>query len=276
MNNTETTELVMNVPQKRAHQLQEFNKLLDIMDELRAKCPWDGSQTFDSLRTLTIEETYELADAIISKNMPDIKKELGDVLLHIIFYAKIADEQSEFDIADVIDALNQKMIYRHPHVFGGVNAPTADDVSRNWEQLKLKEKGRKSNVLEGVPASLPALVKAYRMQEKTSSSGFDWEKPEQVWDKVNEELAEFSAEMQANPKSEAAKNEFGDLLFSLVNAGRLYKINPEDALERTNQKFLRRFNYVEQKIKEQGKQLRDCDLAEMDKYWNEAKSLENK
>lgn len=246
------------------------------MDELRAKCPWDGSQTFDSLRTLTIEETYELADAIISKNMPDIKKELGDVLLHIIFYAKIADEQSEFDIADVIDALNQKMIYRHPHVFGGVNAPTADDVSRNWEQLKLKEKGRKSNVLEGVPASLPALVKAYRMQEKTSSSGFDWEKPEQVWDKVNEELAEFSAEMQANPKSEAAKNEFGDLLFSLVNAGRLYKINPEDALERTNQKFLRRFNYVEQKIKEQGKQLRDCDLAEMDKYWNEAKSLENK
>ena len=258
----------------RKEQLEAFGQLLDIMDELREKCPWDRKQTFESLRIQTIEETYELTDAIIENDMDEVKKELGDILLHVVFYAKMGSEQGEFDIADVINSLCQKLIYRHPHVFGEEKANNAEEVLQNWEQLKLKEKGRKPNVLSGVPKSLPALVKAYRVQDKTHSVGFDWEKREQVWGKVEEELQEFKAELLKNSDSEETKAEFGDLLFSIINAGRLYKINPENALEKTNQKFIRRFNYVENQILKSGKTLKDTSLQEMDKLWNDAKKQE--
>lgn len=258
----------------RKEQLEAFGQLLDIMDELREKCPWDRKQTFESLRIQTIEETYELTEAIIENDMDEVKKELGDILLHVVFYAKMGSEQGKFDIADIINSLCQKLIYRHPHVFGEEKANNAEEVLQNWEQLKLKEKGRKPNVLSGVPKSLPALVKAYRVQDKTHSVGFDWENREQVWEKVDEELQEFKAELLKNPDSEETKAEFGDLLFSIINAGRLYKINPENALEKTNQKFIRRFNYVENQILESGKTLKDTSLQEMDKLWNDAKKQE--
>ena len=257
----------------RKEQLEAFGQLLDIMDELREKCPWDRKQTFESLRIQTIEETYELTEAIIDNNMDEVKKELGDLLLHIVFYAKMGSEQGRFDIADVINSLCQKLIYRHPHVFGNEKANSAEAVLQNWEQLKLKEKGRKPTVLSGVPKSLPALVKAYRIQDKTHSIGFDWEDREQVWAKVEEELAEFKSEMTSNPDSEETKAEFGDLIFSLINAARLYKINPENALEKTNQKFIRRFNYVEDQILKNGRTLKETSLAEMDRLWNEAKNV---
>lgn len=258
----------------RKEQLEAFGQLLDIMDELREKCPWDKKQTFESLRIQTIEETYELTEAIIDNDMDEVKKELGDILLHVVFYAKMGSEQGKFDIADVINSLCQKLIYRHPHVFGDEKANSAEAVLQNWEQLKLKETGRKPNVLSGVPKSLPALVKAYRIQDKTHSIGFDWQDREQVWDKVEEEIGEFKEELLADPTSEKAKNEFGDLLFSLINAGRLYKINPENALEKTNIKFIKRFNYIENKMLESGKTLKDATLEEMDRLWNEAKGLE--
>ncbi len=257
----------------RKEQLEAFGQLLDIMDELREKCPWDRKQTFESLRVQTIEESYELTEAILANDMDEVKKELGDLLLHIVFYAKMGSEQGKFDIADVINSLCQKLIYRHPHVFGDEKANSAEAVLQNWEQLKLKEKGRKPSVLSGVPKSLPALVKAYRIQDKTHSVGFDWPEREQVWAKVEEELQEFKTELQADPSSKATESEFGDLLFSLVNAARLYKINPENALDSTNLKFISRFNYLEEQIKENGKTLKDSTLEEMDRLWNEAKKV---
>jgi MazG family protein len=257
----------------KKEQLEAFGNLLDIMDELREKCPWDRKQTLESLRKLTIEETYELGDAIIERNLVEIKKELGDILLHIVFYAKIGDEMNSFDIADVINGLNEKLIYRHPHVFGDVSVADATQVEENWEALKLKEKGRKKKVLEGVPDSLPALIKANRIQEKVRGVGFDWEEREQVWDKVKEELAEVEHELKVNDQARL-EQEFGDLLFSLVNAARLYDIDPETALERTNRKFIRRFNYLEEKTLGNGRSLHDMSLEEMDKYWEEAKKLD--
>jgi XTP/dITP diphosphohydrolase len=248
--------------------LEEFKRLLDIMDELRAKCPWDKEQTMESLRHLTIEETYELADSILEGKYNDIKKELGDILLHIVFYAKIASEQKQFDIADVISSLCEKLIYRHPHVFGSVEVENSDDVKNNWENLKIKE-GSKS-ILAGVPVSLPALVKAHRIQDKVRSVGFDWDDRAQIWDKVDEEFNELQQEFEGgdHQKMEA---EFGDLLFSLVNAARLYNIDPEMALERTNKKFIRRFNYVESHTLKKGKSLQDMSLDEMNVFWEEAK-----
>jgi len=257
----------------RKEQLEAFGQLLDIMDELREKCPWDRKQTFESLRVQTIEESYELTEAILANDMDEVKKELGDLLLHIVFYAKMGSEQGKFDIADVINSLCQKLIYRHPHVFGDEKANSAEAVLQNWEQLKLKEKGRKPSVLSGVPKSLPALVKAYRIQDKTHSVGFDWPEREQVWAKVEEELQEFKTELQADPSLKATESEFGDLLFSLVNAARLYKINPENALDSTNLKFISRFNYLEEQIKKNGKTLKDTTLEEMDRLWNEAKKV---
>lgn len=251
--------------------LAAFERLLIMMDELREKCPWDKKQTIESLRHLTIEETYELADAIIDKDMPNIKKELGDILLHIVFYARIASETKEFDIADVINTLCDKMISRHPHIYGDVKVENEQDVKENWEKLKLKE-GNKS-VLGGVPVSLPSLVKASRIQDKARAVGFDWEKPEQVWEKVEEEISELKHEVDAQTSIEKIEGEFGDVLFSLVNYGRFLKINPEDALEKTNKKFIKRFQYLEQEAGKQGKKLADMTLAEMDVYWNKAKEL---
>ena len=251
--------------------LAAFERLLIMMDELREKCPWDKKQTIESLRHLTIEETYELADSIIEKDMTNIKKELGDILLHIVFYARIASETNEFDIADVINALCDKMISRHPHIYGDVTVENEQDVKENWEKLKLKE-GNKS-VLAGVPVSLPSLVKASRIQDKARAVGFDWEKPEQVWEKVEEEISELKHEVESNAAIEKLEDEFGDVLFSLVNYGRFLKINPEDALEKTNKKFIKRFQYLEHEAEKQGKKLADMTLAEMDVYWNEAKKL---
>ncbi len=253
--------------------LESFEKLLHIMDELREKCPWDKKQTNESLRTLTIEETYELADAIIKNDTPSLKKELGDLLLHIVFYAKIGDENKQFNIKDVIDSLNEKLIYRHPHIFGNTQVNNAREVEENWERLKLKEKGGNKSVLEGVPDSLPALVKANRIQEKARGVGFDWENREQVWDKVQEEINEVKTEIDSldQDKIEA---EFGDLLFSIINTARLYGVNPENALERTNRKFIKRFNYLEEKTIKQGKDLKNMSLEEMDVIWEEAKKLE--
>ena len=249
-----------------------FLKLLKIMDELREQCPWDKKQTIESIRHLTIEETYELSDAILKNNMPEIKKELGDILLHIIFYSRIASETKTFDIKDVIDALCEKLIFRHPHIYGDVKADTEDQVKQNWEQLKQKEKGGNTSVLSGVPNSMPALLKAYRIQEKARAVGFDWEDPSEVYKKVKEELNEFEAEIK-NKNMQAAEKEFGDVLFSLINYARFLNINPEDALEQTNKKFIKRFGYMESKVKEQGKQIADCKLEELDIYWNEAKKL---
>jgi len=245
--------------------LDQFTRLLKIMDDLREKCPWDKKQTIESLRTLTIEETYELADAISKKDMLELKKEIGDVLLHLVFYSKIASETNDFDMGDVIDSLCNKLIVRHPHIYGDVKAETEEDVRRNWEQIKLRE-GNKS-VLAGVPEALPALVKAIRIQEKARAVGFDWDKKEQVWDKVQEEMQEFLEE--TDPQK--AESEFGDLIFSLVNYARFVGINPENALEQTNKKFIYRFNYLESQSAKDGKKLSDMSLEEMDKYWNEAK-----
>lgn len=255
----------------RSEKLEAFGRLLDILDELRVKCPWDRKQTNESLRTNTIEETYELCEALMRDDEVNIKKELGDLLLHIVFYAKIGDEKGEFDIKDVCDSLCDKLIFRHPHVFGTVEADTAGKVEQNWEQLKLKEKGGNKTVLGGVPASLPSIVKAHRIQDKARNIGFDWEEREQVWDKVNEEFNELKAEIN-NMDADKMEAEFGDLFFSLINAARLYKINPDNALERTNLKFIRRFNYLEEKTKEQGRSLKEMTLAEMDEIWNEAKA----
>jgi len=254
--------------------IKEFQRLLEIMDELRAKCPWDKKQTLESLRKLTIEETYELGDAILQNDLQEIKKELGDLMLHIVFYAKIGSEKGEFDIGDVLEGINKKLIYRHPHIFGDVDVDgSAKKVEENWEALKLKEKGGNKRVLEGVPAAMPALVKANRIQEKVRGVGFDWEYKEQVWDKVKEEVDELSHEInQANKdKTEA---EFGDLLFAMVNAARLYGIDPEAALERTNLKFIKRFNYLESKTMLKGRSLHEMNLAEMDEIWEEAKKEE--
>jgi len=247
-----------------------FERLLTVMNELREKCPWDKKQTMDSLRYLTIEELYELSDAILEKNKNEIKEELGDILLHIVFYAKIASETNDFTITDVINSICDKLIERHPHIYGDVTVNNEEDVKQNWEKIKLKE-GNKS-VLSGVPKTLPALVKAMRIQEKARGVGFDWENKNQVWEKVLEEIEEFKTEIdQPNPNKENIENEFGDVLFSLINYARFNNINPEDALERTNKKFIHRFQYMEEKIKASGKTISDCKLEEMDKYWNEAK-----
>ncbi len=258
---------------EKEQKMQVFGKLLSVMDELREKCPWDREQTNETLRKLTIEEVYELGDAILENNTQEIKKELGDILLHIVFFAKIGEEQGQFDIGDVINHLIDKLIYRHPHVFGTTEVANSTQVIQNWEALKLKEKGRNKRVLEGVPMALPALVKANRIQEKVRGVGFDWEFKEQVWDKVREELAELEVEVKAGRVKEM-EQEFGDLLFSIVNTARLYGIDPESALERTNQKFIRRFNYLEEQTLVKGKSLHDMNLAEMDVYWNEAKKFD--
>ena len=257
----------------RDYKLEAFGALLDVLDELRIKCPWDAKQTNESLRPHTIEEAMELADALINNSVSDIEKELGDVLLHIIFYAKIADEKGQFDIADVCDALRKKLIFRHPHVFGTTHVDNTDQVLQNWEQLKLKEKGGNKSVLAGVPNSLPSLIKAFRIQEKAANVGFDWDSPEQVWDKVKEEIAEVEREIRSGNAANL-ENEFGDLLFSIVNAARLYKVHPDTALEHTNKKFIFRFNYVESQAKAAGKALNEMTLAEMDQLWDEAKTLE--
>ena len=251
--------------------LKAFERLLTIMDELREQCPWDKKQTIESLRHLTIEETYELSDAILDKDMLNIKKELGDVLLHIVFYARIASETNDFNIADVINSLCEKLISRHPHIYGDVKVENEEQVKENWEKLKLKE-GNKS-VLGGVPKSLPSLIKASRIQEKARAVGFDWEKPEQVWEKVQEEIAEFKHEVEQKSSKEKMEGEFGDVLFSLINYARFNDINPEDALEKTNRKFIKRFQYLESEAAKAGKQLSDMTLAEMDVYWNKAKEL---
>ena len=246
----------------KEYRLEAFGKLLDILDCLREKCPWDRKQTNESLRCNTIEEVYELSNALLKSETDEIKKELGDVLLHIVFYSKIADEKGQFDIADVCDALCQKLIYRHPHVFGEVSVKGSDEVEDNWEQLKLKEKDGNKTVLSGVPEALPALIKAERIQEKAAHAGFDWEKPEDVWEKVKEEIGEVEAELRSDD-TKRREDEFGDLLFSIINAARLYKVNVENALEHTNRKFIDRFNYIERKAKEQGKTVNQLELAEM-------------
>ena len=254
----------------RADQLKAFDRLLTIMNELREQCPWDKKQTMQTLRHLTIEETYELGDAILDNDLEEVKKELGDLMLHLVFYAKIGSETNDFDIADVLNTVCEKLIHRHPHIYGDVKVENEDDVKRNWENLKLKE-GKKS-VLEGVPNSLPALVKANRIQDKVAGVGFDWEQPEQVWEKVEEELSEFKEEVQKGNK-DAMESEFGDVLFSMVNYARFLKINPENALERTNKKFSKRFVYLEEKAKSLNKELKDMTLTEMDVFWEEAKKL---
>lgn len=259
----------------RKEQMASFERLLEIMDELREKCPWDQKQTFESLRKLTIEEVYELGDAILRSDLNEVKKELGDMLLHIVFYAKIGSELNSFDIGDVINNLIDKLIYRHPHVFSTTEVSNAREVEENWEALKLTEKDRGRRVLEGVPASLPALVKANRIQEKARGVGFDWEQKEQVWDKVKEELKEFEIEVRANNQKNM-ECELGDLIFSVVNAARLYDLDPESALERTNQKFIRRFNYLEEQTLLKGKSLHKMSLEDMDVYWEEAKKDEKK
>lgn len=257
----------------REEKLEAFGRFLDILDELRVKCPWDKKQTNESLRPNTIEEVYELCDALMKNDANNICKELGDVLLHVAFYAKIASEKDEFDIKDVCDKLSDKLVFRHPHVFGNVQADTPEKVSENWEQIKLKEKDGNKSVLSGVPDAFPSLIKAYRIQDKARNVGFDWEEREQVWAKVKEEIGEFEAEVGRMDK-EKAESEFGDVLFSLINAARLYKINPDNALERTNQKFIRRFNYLEEHTIKAGRKLTDMTLAEMDAIWEEAKKNE--
>lgn len=263
---------------RRAEQLKAFERLLDVLDELRVKCPWDRKQTNESLRPNTIEETYELCDALMRNDTKNICKELGDVLLHVCFYAKIGSETGAFDIADVCNQLCEKLIFRHPHVFPpkgceDKHIETAQQVSEQWELLKQKEKDGNKSVLAGVPAALPSLIKAYRIQDKARNVGFDWEERSQVWNKVKEEISEFEAEVEHMDKDKA-EAEFGDVMFSLINAARLYKINPDNALEHTNQKFIRRFNYLEAHTMKQGRQLTDMSLAEMDEIWNEAKKLE--
>ena len=252
--------------------LKAYGELLDVLDILRIQCPWDAKQTNESLRPNTIEETMELCDALIKNNVSDIKKELGDVLLHILFYAKIADEKQQFDIADVCDALRNKLIFRHPHIFGDTKVDNAEQVLQNWEALKLKEKGGNKTVLSGVPKSLPSVIKAERIQEKSANVGFDWDKPEDVWDKVKEEIAEVETELKAGNHDNVEK-EFGDLLFSIINAARLYGVRADNALELTNNKFITRFNHIEQRALDMGKKINELSLAEMDALWNEAKNL---
>ena len=258
----------------KEEKLQAFGRLLDVMDELREKCPWDHKQTNESLRPNTIEETFELCDALLKDDTPNIEKELGDVLLHIVFYAKIGSEKGQFDIADVCNKLCDKLIFRHPHVYGDAVAKTAGDVVKSWEQIKQTEKDGNKTVLGGVPNSLPSLIKAYRIQDKARAVGFDWEKKEDVWNKVREEIDELEAELAKEDNMERQTDEYGDFLFSLINAARLYHINPDNALEHTNQKFIRRFSYVEQKAKEQGLQLKEMTLAQMDELWNASKKEE--
>ncbi len=253
--------------------LKAFERLLTIMDELRAQCPWDKKQTIESLRYLTIEETYELSDAIIEGNLDELKKELGDLMLHLVFYSKIADEKKAFNITDVLNGISEKLIARHPHIYGDVKVANDKDVADNWEKIKLQKEGKKS-VLQGVPRSLPPLVKAYRMQEKAAGVGFDWEKPEQVWEKVLEEMDEMRHEAAKTGNHDKTEMEFGDLLFALVNYARFIGVNPEDALEKTNRKFKSRFQYLEQKVRENKLNLSEMSLEEMDRYWNEAKKLE--
>ena len=256
----------------REEKLEAFGRLLDVLDTLRVKCPWDAKQTNDSLRSNTIEEVYELVDALIKDEPADIKKELGEVLLHVCFYAKIASEKGQFDIADVCDALCDKLIFRHPHIYGNVQADDAEQVKRNWEEIKLKEKGGNKTVLAGVPAALPSLIKASRIQEKARNVGFDWEEPSQVWDKVREEAAEVETEIR-NGNNAGLENEFGDLLFAVVNAARLHGVNPDNALEHTNRKFIDRFNYMEARCHELDKSLKEMSLEEMDAIWEEAKKV---
>ena len=252
---------------------EAFIRFLNVLDTLRVKCPWDAKQTNESLRPNTIEEVFELTDALISNDITNIRKELGDVLLHVGFYSKIAEEKNQFDIADVCNSLTDKLIFRHPHIYGDADAKSAEDVSKNWEQIKLKEKGGNHTVLSGVPSALPALIKANRIQEKARNIGFDWEEPHQVWNKVKGEINEVELEIKSGKKEELEK-EFGDLIFAIVNAARLYGVDPENALEKTNRKFITRFNYLEAKANEIGVSLKEMSLQEMDKYWNEAKSLE--
>ncbi len=254
----------------REQKLDAFGRLLDIMEDLRAKCPWDKKQTLESLRHLTIEETYELTDAILEKDMDELKGEIGDLMLHMVFYSKIASETKDFDIADVLTAICDKLVHRHPHIYGDVEVANEEEVKANWEALKLKE--GKTSVLQGVPKSLPAVVKATRIQDKARGVGFDWEKPEQVWEKVEEELNEFKEATETNNQEEI-EGEYGDLLFSLINFARFKNIDPELALEKTNKKFIKRFQHLEKKAGEQGKKLHDMTLAEMDVYWEEAKTL---
>lgn len=284
-----------------AHTLEEklaqFSRVLDVMDKLRAKCPWNAAQTWDTLRSMTVEEVYELSDAVMKKSDKDVEKELGDMLLHIVFYSKIAEEQCKFDIADVLDKLCEKMIFRHPHVFSDAEASDAEQVSENWEIMKMKEKGGNKRILSGVPDSLPPILKAYSMQDKARGVGFDWECPSQVWDKVKEEQGEFQAELEAMAEEEGsldkapagytmtpvpgsardrAEEELGDFMFSVVNAARLYGLNPDTALNRACDKFRRRFTYLEEHTIRQGRNLADMTLAEMDEIWNEAKRAEKK
>lgn len=263
----------VNINKSMDERLVAFERLLNIMDDLRAKCPWDQKQTMESLRHLTIEETYELSDAILKNDKNEIKKEIGDILLHLVFYSKIGSETNDFNITDVINSLCEKMIFRHPHIYGDVKVDNAQQVTENWEKLKQKE-GNKG-ALSGVPNSMPSLLKALRIQDKARAIGFDWDKPEQVWEKVQEELGELQEEVK-NGDREKLEAEFGDVLFSLINYARYLNLNPEDALEKTNKKFIYRFNYMEQKIKEQGKALADSSLEEMDVFWNEAKKTEGK
>ena len=264
---SQPNQMIMNT---REQKFEAFGRLLDIMDDLRAKCPWDMKQTLQTLRHLTIEETYELGDAILDNDLNEVKNELGDLLLHIVFYAKIGSETNSFDIADVANSICEKLVHRHPHIYGDVVVNDEEEVKQNWEKLKLKE-GKKS-VLEGVPKSLPALVKASRIQDKVKGVGFDWEEPHQVWDKVQEELQELQVEVEAG-NQDKMEAEFGDVLFSMINYARFLKINPEDALERTNKKFIKRFQYLESKAVALGKNLAEMTLAEMDVFWEEAKKL---
>jgi len=258
----------------REETLEAFNRLLDIMDRLRLECPWDKEQTWESLRTLTIEECYELSDAIVDESAEGIREELGDLILHIVFYAKIGDERKAFTLAQVLDQINDKLVFRHPHIFGEVQVNDAREVAENWEKLKLLE-GKKKRVLGGIPSGLPAIIKAYRIQDKARGIGFDWDEREQVWDKVYEEIEELKSEMLQNPDSPEAEKEFGDVFFSLINAARLYGINPENALEKTNAKFIRRFSYLEDKTLLQGRDLRGMNLDEMNQFWEEAKKEDN-
>lgn len=255
----------------REEKTEALGRVIDTLDILRVKCPWDAKQTNESLRANTIEETYELAQALLNDDAAEIRKELGDVLLHILFYSKIASEKGQFDIADVADALNEKLIFRHPHVFGKEKADTAEKVIQNWEEIKLRERGGNRTVLAGVPTALPALIKAFRVQEKAANVGFDWQSPEQVWDKVKEEIAEVSDAIASGDKADI-EAEFGDLLFSVINAARLYKVNPENALERTNRKFISRFNYIEAEAGAAGRHIRDLSLDEMEALWQQAKT----
>lgn len=259
---------------ERQKKLASFDRLLTIMEELRTFCPWDKKQSMESLRYLTLEEVYELSDAILEKDTEEIKKELGDIFLHLVFYSKIASERGDFDVADVLNSISEKLIYRHPHIYSNTKVKDEKEVSENWEKLKLKEKGNKS-VLGGVPTSLPAMVKAMRIQEKAKGVGFDWEKKEQVWSKVEEELQEFKEEFNIETNKpvhlEAAESEFGDLIFSLINYARFVGINPEDALERTNKKFIKRFSYLELESKKMGLSLGEMSLEEMDVFWEKAK-----